>query len=490
MSSLKDKLSKVTGRSTTESQDEDSSSSTTEKYRLKVTAGTSYENSTANTVVVNSDDCILDQGTRVAVRIREYQGIPGHSVAQSAYFEDSAHPKDTYSIAFSWVPKEDVSADDLVWGIELVNPIRDRIPSRFITTAFEICKRFVDSSLNCDPYADQPWVNGAILCGSAMTFSLGGKRKEAVAPASVLVEGGLEDGESVRQDAGIPADEAKRRKFFAIEENRKNFTFEQGRCYQFDFHNGYIDWKDYALKLPGFSLNVLRWIDARTHTVRFVMKNRKSGLPYLVVTIRLLFGEELDDALEGEEHVSSQGVAEMPTATDASSNTDQGATASSKSPGTVAIESDHEQAEIKPGRARSPGRVIEHAFSGRESRAPSAHDNQVDNSISTQKEPDVEREATARESRASSAHDVHAETTEPDIEEHQMAAESEHISSSEPILDEKRESDALSTDNTTSELEKLEIASQERGFKHSIEESLCGTASVDGRNRPSNVLGL
>lgn len=181
---------------------------------------------------------------------------------------------------------------------EQVNPIGDRIPKNIITTAFSMVKRFVDSSLDCDPYVDQPWVNGAILCGSAMTFRVGEKSKQVPEPVAVLQEGADGDGVSIRQDHGIPDDEAKRRKFFGGEEHRKDFKFEKGRCYQFDFHNGYIDWKNYALKLPGFSLSVLKWINDRTHTVRFVMKNRNTGTPYLIVTFRLLFGKELDDTLK------------------------------------------------------------------------------------------------------------------------------------------------------------------------------------------------
>lgn len=114
-SSIKDTLSIFTGGSSKEGQEQ-----STDKYLLKVTAGTTYKDSTRKSVVVNGKDCVIDERTRVAVRISQYQGLPGESEPESAYFKDSAHTKDTYSIAFSWVPEEDVSAEDLVWGIELV----------------------------------------------------------------------------------------------------------------------------------------------------------------------------------------------------------------------------------------------------------------------------------------------------------------------------------------------------------------------------------
>ncbi|KAH0173888.1 hypothetical protein KCU67_g1051, partial [Aureobasidium melanogenum] len=115
------------------------------KYFIQVAAGTSYDDSKAKQVIINGAPTELNKNAKVAVRIKEYQGIPLDSPATSPYFEDNAHTNDTYSIAVSWIPDEDIDANDLVWGIELINPIRDRIPGRFITTAFNIVKGFVDS---------------------------------------------------------------------------------------------------------------------------------------------------------------------------------------------------------------------------------------------------------------------------------------------------------------------------------------------------------
>ena len=117
-SAIKATLAKVTGTSsTTESGDDNDPS---QIYKLQVTAGASYEDSTRHRVTVNGDHCVVSKRCKVAVRIQEHHGIPEQSVAHSSYFDDSAHKKDTYSIAFSWAPDENVSAEDLVWGIELV----------------------------------------------------------------------------------------------------------------------------------------------------------------------------------------------------------------------------------------------------------------------------------------------------------------------------------------------------------------------------------
>lgn len=272
----------------------DVDSANADKYFIQVHSGTSFEDSKAKQVIINGAPTQLSKNAKVAVRIKEYQGIPEGSPATSPYFDDQAHAHDTYSIAVSWIPEETIDADDLVWGIELINPIRDRIPGRFITTAFNIVKRFVDASLQCDPDADQPWVNGPILCSSAITFSIGSKGSCEL-PA-ILAEGALSDDSAVRQSHKIPTAESQRRKHFLDEQKRKDFTFEKGRCYSFDFHNGYIDWKNYALKLPGFSFGVLKYINDRTHTVRFVLKSRKTGKVFVATTFRLLYGEELEKA--------------------------------------------------------------------------------------------------------------------------------------------------------------------------------------------------
>ncbi|KAI4795038.1 hypothetical protein E4T44_10920 [Aureobasidium sp. EXF-8845] len=272
----------------------DVDSASADKYFIQVNAGTSYEDPKAKQVIINGAPTQLNKNAKVAVRIKEYQGLPLGSPATSPYFDDHAHSNDTYSIAVSWIPEEDIDADDLVWGIELINPIRDRIPGRFITTAFNIVKRFVDSSLQCDPDADQPWVNGPILCSSAITFSIGSKGTCEL-PA-ILSEGSLSDDSAMRKSHDIPTSDSQRRKHFLDEHRRKEFIFEKGRCYAFDFHNGYIDWKNYALKLPGFSFGVLKYINDRTHTTRFVLKSRKTGKVFVATTFRLLYGEELEKA--------------------------------------------------------------------------------------------------------------------------------------------------------------------------------------------------
>ena len=97
------------------------------------------------------------------------------------------------------------------------------------------------------------------------------------------------------------AESEKRRKWMLKEENRRKFVFEQGRSYEADFFNPYLDFGNFALRLPGFSLNVVKYIDDKTHQLRYVFKNIATGDVYLVVVLTLLFGKELKEELDKAE---------------------------------------------------------------------------------------------------------------------------------------------------------------------------------------------
>lgn len=53
---------------------------------------------------------------------------------------------------------------------------------------------------------------------------------------------------------------------------------------------------DFSLKLPGFSLSVIKYIDEKSHELRYVLKNKHTSDVYFVVLFTLLFGDELKEA--------------------------------------------------------------------------------------------------------------------------------------------------------------------------------------------------
>jgi hypothetical protein len=58
---------------------------------------------------------------------------------------------------------------------------------------------------------------------------------------------------------------------------------------------------DFALKLPGFSINCIRYVNDKTHRLRYVFKNGATGELYLCVVLTLLHGADLDEAVRSED---------------------------------------------------------------------------------------------------------------------------------------------------------------------------------------------
>src|SRR5205814_3230452 len=240
-------------------------------------------------------------------------GFPVGSPQTSPYFEHALHKSDQYSISFSFIPKTDIRGSDLIFGNDFDRPIRDRLPPGF-GQAFRIVKWFIDPGLEGDVYADNPYLYGPAL-SSWNILRIGDKVLEPSSAAStttgqqswvipnaesfhetIVEEGGEGSGEEMRTEASIPSDAAARKKFFLAESARDAFVFQAGRLYQSDFGNPYLDFNDFSLKLPGFTLNVIKYIDSKTHELRYTLKNKTSGEIYCVVLFTLLFGDDLNEA--------------------------------------------------------------------------------------------------------------------------------------------------------------------------------------------------
>jgi hypothetical protein len=283
------------------------------KYMLKVTAGPAYDLSTHEAVVVNGAEALQFENafmtTSIKVRIRGYQGLPKHSPAHSPYFDHPDHVKDQYSVGFSFVPKKDIPAVDAVFGHDFDRPVRDRLPPGF-SYAFSIVKELIDPGIEADPYSDKPWLFAPALdcwfvfrIGDTLPsdFLQGGTQLPHVREHEPLQEGGDASGLRIREEHKIPSEAQKRRRHFISAVNRKPMVFEKNRLYQGDFFNPYIDFNNFRLKLPGFSIKVIKYIDDKTHNLRWVFKDMKTGDVYFVVNLTLLFGEELKAALRDEE---------------------------------------------------------------------------------------------------------------------------------------------------------------------------------------------
>lgn len=280
------------------------------RYRLRVTAGPAYDTSTHKVVPVNSPETITFETEHIiislAVRLKNFTGFPPSSPQTSHYFEHDAHKSDQYSISFSFIPKQDIPGVDMVFGNDFDRPIRDRLPPGF-NQALRIVRWWIDPGLEGDAYADKPYLYGPALsswnylrvCEKVITDEKMGDKEAWKIPNAtsfheeVVEEGAEGDGDEAREDAGLPADAAGRKKYFLTRSHLEDFVFEKGRLYKADFGNGYLDFNDFSLKLPGFSLNIIPYLDSKTHELRYTLKNFATGDVYCVVLFTLLFGHEL-----------------------------------------------------------------------------------------------------------------------------------------------------------------------------------------------------
>ncbi|KAL9085189.1 MAG: hypothetical protein Q9165_007720 [Trypethelium subeluteriae] len=321
-----------------------------DKYLLQVTSGPSYEEAEKHVVTVNgSESCRVENDlmtTFLHVRIRDYHGLPSTSSTSSPYFSHPLHTSDRYSISFTFVPKHSVPGTDLIMGFDFDHPVRDRLPPGF-KTAMKIVTTVLDPGIYSDPYSDEPYLYGAALSsffalrvGGKVRDSGDGKEREGRSEGGgeldgvlrraqedkdgVVEEGGDGDGVEIRERVGMPAKAEKRRKFFLDEGKLEKFTFEEGRIYQADFFNSYLDFSSFALKVPGISISVAKYIDEKTHSLRYVLKNRRTGDVFFVIIFKLLFGQEMQETLESQKRdVKEKHVLESSESHDNAQSTQQ-----------------------------------------------------------------------------------------------------------------------------------------------------------------------
>ena len=286
-----------------------------DKYFLHVTAGSDYDFSKHQTVLVNtsnstrisSQHCTVD----LSVRIQNYRGLPQASPKTSPYFSTPTHKKDQYSIEFRLAPHKDISARNLLFGNDFERPVRDRLPPGF-GTAFSIVKRFIDPGLEGDFYSDKPHLYGCAL-SSFNVLWVGSKTDEeeeeeevrnedttgatdaaeAEEEGEALEEGGNTAGLAWRKEHDVPTDMAARKKWALTPAHQEQWIWEKGREYKVDFFNPYLDFNDFSLKLPGFSISVLGFMGGEDY-LRYVLRDKETGDVLFVVVFALVKREDYE----------------------------------------------------------------------------------------------------------------------------------------------------------------------------------------------------
>jgi len=253
-------------------------------------AGTDYDKqdevhvNTSRPATIDTEDLSV----RIHVRVKDFRGMFSHSQQQhsfcpntplgvprtspstSPYFSHPKHNSDRYSISFSFSPKQTINGDDIVFGNDFDHPIRERLPPGF-GYAFNYVKSWIDPGLEGDPLSDEPWLYGPLLSSvnvlriGTKVEKLGADENEDEDEIEVVEEGASDDeGHEIRERLQIPKDSKNRMKFFLSDERRQEFEFEEGRNYSFDFFNSYLDFNEFALRLPlGVTMRIVKYWDGQ-----------------------------------------------------------------------------------------------------------------------------------------------------------------------------------------------------------------------------------
>jgi hypothetical protein len=290
-----------------------------DKYIIRVTAGSDYDVNKHVEVPVNSPETVRIRSdlmdAEVNIRVQGYTGLPRGSPETSPYFDLEPHRTndDQYSIAIRFKPRrpgtkmirganrrtgdvrsdsysgtngtpsagdeqetepdtdadaesgEDggkgISGHDLQFGNDFDRPIRDRLPPGF-SYAMNIVKWWIDPGLDGDPYADRPYLYGPAL-SSFNTVHIGPGEHDAKKGGLVFDEGGDEEGMLTRRGFGAP-DGARERKKWALGDAAKaTWVWEYGKTYCIDFFNAYLDFKEFAVRLPGYHVPIMKYWDGQ-----------------------------------------------------------------------------------------------------------------------------------------------------------------------------------------------------------------------------------
>ncbi|KAI1809189.1 hypothetical protein GGS20DRAFT_580909 [Poronia punctata] len=285
-----------------------------DKYILRVTAGSTYDISKHVLVPVNSPETVKIStdliDAEINVRVKNYAGLPHGAPSSSPYFETGNHNEnnDQYSIAIRFTPKGEkgsgdggISGKDLQFGNDFDHPIRDRLPYGF-SHALNIVKWWVDPGLDGDPYADKPYMYGPAL-SSFNTLHVGAGEHDEGKGGLVFEEGGDEKGLETRRAVNAPDGAKERMKWALNDESKENWTWEYGKTYCVDLFNAFLDFSEFALRLPGYHLPIMKYWDGqglrpnrkRSHALRYVLRNRTTEDVYLVVVFSLYKREDVNE---------------------------------------------------------------------------------------------------------------------------------------------------------------------------------------------------
>ena len=273
---------------------------------LKISAGPSVDQ--LQTVAVNHDESptTIDsphfQG-RIAVRIKSFTGSDPDGVEHrkdTPYFENGHGKHQSWSMQIQGRFKEEVSADDLIFGNEFDKPIKDHLPYG-TSVALQFVK-LLDPNLEHDLYAQKPHAWSPYLATmpriSSQTVEKQADGFDGWPAFPLAPEAYVEDDisslipeelaeknkDTVANFKGIDKAHEYRQRFLGNKENRQQITIKPEQVVTADFFNGFIDFNDLTLHIPfsgGLKFDLKKYWDGQP--VRYICKDKKQGRVFFVI---------------------------------------------------------------------------------------------------------------------------------------------------------------------------------------------------------------
>lgn len=246
---------------------------TKETLRLQIRIGSSYTDLKPAYVNEPSKATEIDNAFfkgHVVVRVKDYKGhSPDQEAAKSldeAYF---AATSDTSSVQFSGVILGDVNADQVLFGNDFDEPIKDNLPPG--TSLGLKALKWIDPSLETDLYADRPWAFSPLLA----TMNL------------INTTGDVPDDMSrIEEDTSNLVKEKittkQRRTYFADAAHRQKHSLKDIHVAG-DFSNPFIDFNSLSIALPYVNLHVSILQYWKGQPFRYTCKTKHGDVLFCVV---------------------------------------------------------------------------------------------------------------------------------------------------------------------------------------------------------------
>lgn len=251
--------------------------------RLLITASDSY-NTNKQILPINSGEKVsIDSKIGkfdIIVNMKNFDGSKPH-LSNSFYNANSSKclMNDTIrirnedalnlQIQIVFTPSHDITASDLVFGVDIPTPVKEIIPVHLLSTGLKFFTWFINGNIKADIYSNHPFLYGLAI-NIFDHMNLGSKRQK------------LENlNETVDLDTSlhIPTKPNARKKYF-LDKNRCNkFVYRQKQPYFMEFDTNLVKMLDskYAIAIrtfgnKTFDIDVSKYANEKLNNFNWVLK--------------------------------------------------------------------------------------------------------------------------------------------------------------------------------------------------------------------------